>query len=87
MAQHTRICANIKIVFETELMGIQGVESPASIIEKTAESGASSVASSIASEATEGIKEKIAEKLGEAAEAVKITLQDTDGDGQEHNEL
>ena len=35
----------------------------------------------------EGIKEKIMSKVGEAAEAAKVAIQDTDGDGQEHNEL
>lgn len=57
-------------------MGIKGVEAPASIVMKEA-----------ASEETEGIKEKIKAKVEEAAEAVKVTLEDTDGDGQEHNEL
>lgn len=67
-------------------MGIQGVEKPASTA-KPAKSSASSVGSSIASEASEGVAEKILDKVGEAAEALKVTLQDTDGDGQEHNEL
>lgn len=110
------IPADSTLIFETELIGIKGVDTPAKIIEKSvssasgaassaASSGASSVASdassagssvasdatgtasSVASKATEGMKEKIVEKLEEAAEAVKITLMDTDGDGQEHNEL
>ena len=102
------IPADSTLIFETELVGIKGVDTPAKIIEKSASSAsdaASSVASdassagssvasdaadtvsSVASKATEGIKEKIVEKLEEAAEAVKITLMDTDGDGQEHNEL
>jgi len=79
------IPAGSTLIFETELMGIQGVVA-APIVEKEG-SAASSTASSVASEATEGLKEKIASKVGEAAEAVKVTLQDTDGDGQEHNEL
>lgn len=57
-------------------MGIKGVEAPASVVPKEA-----------ASEETEGIMEKIKAKVEEAAEAVKVTLEDTDGDGQEHNEL
>lgn len=64
-------------------MGIQGVEKPAS----TAKSSASSVGSSVVAEASEGVAEKIIEKVGEAADALKVTLADTDGDGQEHNEL
>lgn len=65
------------------MMGIKGVEAPASIVTKPAASAASSVADA----ATEGVKEKIMSKVGEAAEAVKVTLEDTDADGQEHNEL
>ena len=70
-------------------MGIKGVEKPkvVSSATETAKSSASSAASSVASEASEGVAEKILDKVGEAAEALKVTLQDTDGDGQEHNEL
>jgi FK506-binding protein 2 len=67
-------------------MSIQGVEQPPPIVSSAADS-ASSAASSVVDKATEGIKEKIVSKVGEAAEAIKVTLQDTDGDGQEHNEL
>lgn len=76
-------------VFETELMSIQGVgqPKPASSTSESVSSGASSVASSLADEATEGVKEKIMSKVEEATEAVKVTIQDIDGDGQEHNEL
>jgi FK506-binding protein 2 len=74
-------------VFETELMGIKGVEAPESIVTKSISSAASSVVSSVADAATEGIKEKIMSKVGEAAEAIKVTIQDTDDSGQEHNEL
>jgi FK506-binding protein 2 len=79
----------MEAVFETELMSIAGVEQPkpVSSASETVKSGASSVASSVVEEATEGIKEKIMDKVAEAAEAVKVTIQDTDGDGQEHNEL
>jgi FK506-binding protein 2 len=76
-------------VFETELMGIQGVEQPKPIssASESISSGTSSVTSSLADDATEGIKEKIVSKVGEAAEATKVIIQDTDGDGQEHIEL
>jgi FK506-binding protein 2 len=60
-------------------MGIDGVKAPESIIEKTV--------SSVTSEATEGVKDAIKSKLADAAEAAKIVIADTDGDGQEHNEL
>ena len=76
-------------VFETELMSIRGVEQPKPVSSgsESVSSGASSVTSGLADEATEGIKEKIMSKVGEAAEAAKATVQDTDSDGQEHNEL
>jgi FK506-binding protein 2 len=60
-------------------MGIDGVKAPESIIEKTV--------SSVASEATEGVKAAVKSKIAEAAEAAKTVIADTDGDGQEHNEL
>ena len=60
-------------------MGIDGVEAPVPIVEKSA--------SSIKDKATEGVKEAIKSKVAEAAEAAKVVLADTDGDGQEHNEL
>lgn len=70
-------------VFETELMSIEGVKAP----ESTVSESASSVVSSAAEEVTEGVKEKIMSKVAEAAEAVKVTIQDSDDSGQEHNEL
>ncbi|KAF8855826.1 hypothetical protein BDZ45DRAFT_675986 [Acephala macrosclerotiorum] len=80
------IPAGSTLIFETELMGIAGVPKPESIIEKTTSSVASE-ASEAASEATEGVKDTIKDKLADAAEAVKVVLADSDGDGQEHNEL
>ncbi|TVY34142.1 FK506-binding protein [Lachnellula occidentalis] len=76
------IPAKSTLIFETELMGIDGVPSPVSIIEKPTGS-----ADSVASKATEGVKAAIESKFAEAAEAAKVILADTDGDGQEHNEL
>lgn len=73
------IPAGSTLIFETELMGIGGVKAPESIVEKSA--------SSVADKATEGLKAAAASKIAEAAEALKVTLADTDGDGQEHNEL
>ncbi|TVY73601.1 FK506-binding protein [Lachnellula suecica] len=73
------IPAGSTLIFETELMGIDGVPAPVS--------SASGSASSVASEATEGVKAAITSKIAEAAEAAKTVLADTDGDGQEHNEL
>ena len=63
-------------------MGIDGVPAPVSIIEKPG-----STADSVASKATEGVKAAVESKIAEAAEAAKVILADTAGDGQEHNEL
>ncbi|KAL3418108.1 FKBP-type peptidyl-prolyl cis-trans isomerase [Phlyctema vagabunda] len=79
------IPAGSTLIFETELMGIEGVAAPAKIVEKVKES-AKSTASSAGEEATEGVKEAIASKIADAAEAVKTIVADTDVD-QEHNEL
>ncbi len=73
-------------VFETELVGIRGVAQPPPVVSSAGDS-ASTAASSELHEATEGIKEKIVSNAGEATDATKISAQDTDGDGQEHNEL
>ncbi|KAB5566981.1 peptidylprolyl isomerase [Coniochaeta sp. 2T2.1] len=79
------IPAGSVLIFETELMGIEGVSKPESIVTKATDS-----ASSVASEATEAASTKVAEKVasavGEAAEVVKTIIADTD-DTQEHNEL
>jgi len=64
-------------------MGIDGVKAPESIIEKTTTGSVESVAD----KATEGVKAAVESKIAEAAEAVKVVLADSDGDGQEHNEL
>ncbi|KAL2194146.1 hypothetical protein P885DRAFT_43672 [Corynascus similis CBS 632.67] len=73
------IPAGSTLVFETELMGIEGVPQPESIVTKSAtEAPASSVSQKVA--------EKVASAVSEAAEAVKTVVADTD-DVQEHNEL
>jgi FK506-binding protein 2 len=66
-------------VFETELMGIEGVPKPESIVTKSA-------TESPASSASQKVAEKVASAVSEAAEAVKTVVADTD-DVQEHNEL
>ncbi|KAK6614771.1 FKBP-type peptidyl-prolyl cis-trans isomerase [Botrytis cinerea] len=83
------------MVFETELMGIDGVPKPETIIEKTSSSdavdSATDSASSLSDKATEKATEAatggVKSAISEAAEAVKTALADSDGDGQEHNEL
>ncbi|KAI1328914.1 hypothetical protein F5Y16DRAFT_367617 [Xylariaceae sp. FL0255] len=81
------IPAGSTLVFETELMGIQGVEKPESIVVKPTESTAEAATETkTEAEETTGIAEKIAEKVGEAAEVVGTIVADSD-EGQEHNEL
>ncbi|EMR72504.1 putative peptidylprolyl isomerase protein [Eutypa lata UCREL1] len=79
--QRGPIPAGSTLVFETELMGIDGVPKPESIVTK-----ASSAASEASESATANVAEKIAEKVGEAAEVIGTIVADSD-DGQEHNEL
>lgn len=64
-------------VFETELMGIDGVPKPEKI---------ETEAIPEAPESTEGVGEKVANIAGGAAEAVKTMLADTD-QMQAHEEL
>ena len=68
-------------VFDTELMGIEGVPQPESI------KSATEAASEKAEETGGKIGQKVASVVSEAAEAAKTLVADTDGDGQEHNEL
>ncbi|KAL2262243.1 hypothetical protein VTK26DRAFT_2035 [Humicola hyalothermophila] len=73
------IPAGSTLVFETELMGIEGVPKPESIVTKSA-------TDSPASSASEKVVEKVASAVNDAAEAVKTVVADTD-DVQEHDEL
>lgn len=66
-------------MFETELMGIEGVPKPESIVTKPA-------TESPASAASQKVAEKVAGAVSDAAEAVRTVVADTD-DVQEHNEL
>ncbi|KAI0804468.1 hypothetical protein GGR55DRAFT_319341 [Xylaria sp. FL0064] len=75
------IPAGSTLVFETELIGIQGVPKPESIVTKAT----ASTEEEAATTAT-GTAEKIVEKVEEAAEVIGTMLADTD-DVQEHNEL
>ncbi|PQE08996.1 FKBP-type peptidyl-prolyl cis-trans isomerase protein [Rutstroemia sp. NJR-2017a WRK4] len=82
------IPAGSTLIFETELMGIQGVPQPESIVEQApvvgeASESVKSAADKVSDTATGGVKSAISE----AAEAVKTVIADTDGGGQEHNEL
>ncbi|KAI6350619.1 hypothetical protein MCOR25_010532 [Pyricularia grisea] len=68
------------LIFETELVSIDGVEKPEKIDYVTK-------AEEAASKATEKVADKVADKIKEAAEVVKTVVADSDDAGQEHNEL
>lgn len=69
----------ITVVFETELVGIEGVPKPESIVTKSATDAPESTASA-------KVVEKVASVAKQAAEVVETIIADTD-DTQEHNEL
>ncbi|KAF4974723.1 hypothetical protein FZEAL_8393 [Fusarium zealandicum] len=72
------------LVFETELIGIDGVPTPEKIEVKVAEEAKSAVEN--AETAGEKIAEKVANVVADAADAAKTMLADTD-DGPAHEEL
>ncbi|KAK5659294.1 hypothetical protein OQA88_1387 [Cercophora sp. LCS_1] len=78
------IPAGSTLIFETELVGIEGVPKPESIVTKS--SAATATEEAKAEETAKKVGEKVASVASEAAEAVKTIMADTD-DGQEHNEL
>ncbi|KAL2024848.1 hypothetical protein VTK56DRAFT_5669 [Thermocarpiscus australiensis] len=73
------IPAGSTLVFETELMGIEGVPKPESVVTQSA-------TDSPASSASQKAAEKVASAVSDAAEAVKTMVSDTD-DVQAHEEL
>ncbi|KAM0276201.1 hypothetical protein ACHAQH_007008 [Verticillium albo-atrum] len=75
------------LIFETELMGIDGVEKPEKIVVKLPKEDAKEEVKEEAEKAAEGIAEKVASVVGEAADAVKTVVADGTDDNQEHNEL
>lgn len=68
-------------VFETELVSIEGVPKPESIVTKATEK-----VEDKAEETGSKVAEKVASVVSQAAEAVKTAIADTD-DSQDHNEL
>jgi FK506-binding protein 2 len=82
------IPAGSTLVFETELMGIDGVPTPEKIKTKVVEEAES--ATEAVDEAAESVNENVAEKVAsvvsDAAEAAKTFVADTD-DVQGHEEL
>lgn len=80
-SKNTWLTATCLSVFETELLAIAGVEKPEKIIYKAKEA-----AEEVAGSAEENVVEKVASVVGEAAEAAKTFIADTD-DMQGHEEL
>lgn len=89
---HIRLCLPLFVpsvltcdtpVFETELLGIDGVPKPESIVLKT------STTTDVPAETAKNFAEKVAEKFAEATDAAKTMLKDTvkDTDDAEHVEL
>ncbi|KAF5019052.1 hypothetical protein F66182_8944 [Fusarium sp. NRRL 66182] len=82
------IPAGSTLVFETELVGIDGVPTPEKIETKVVENAesASEAISKAAETATEKLAEKVASAVADAADAAKTIIADTD-DAPEHEEL
>ncbi|KAG5753952.1 hypothetical protein H9Q70_003405 [Fusarium xylarioides] len=85
------IPAGSTLVFETELVGIQGVPKPEKIETKVVEgaetaAGAISEAVESAASATKNVAGKVAQAVVDAAGAAKTIIADTD-DAPEHEEL
>ncbi|CAK7272799.1 Peptidyl-prolyl cis-trans isomerase fpr2 [Sporothrix epigloea] len=81
------IPAGSTLIFETELLGIQGVPKPETIVTKSATETPAIIEPTVVAEAEPAnIAEMVASKVAEAADAVKTIVADTD-DSQEHNEL
>jgi len=82
------IPAGSTLIFETELMGIDGVAKPEKIVTKATESAskAAETASEVVEKAETKIIDKVASAASEAAEVIGTIVADSD-DGQEHNEL
>ncbi|KAL6891990.1 hypothetical protein GGI43DRAFT_387227 [Trichoderma evansii] len=70
------IPAGSTLVFETELLAIEGVKAPEKPAEKTAEEPVA-----------EKVAEKVASVASEAAEAAKTVIADTDETSETHEEL
>ncbi|CAK7565906.1 MAG: Peptidyl-prolyl cis-trans isomerase fpr2 [Sporothrix epigloea] len=81
------IPAGSTLVFETELLGIQGVPKPESIVTKSeTDTPAIMEPTTVVEPESVNVAEIVASKVAEAADAVKTIIADTD-DSQEHNEL
>ena len=82
------IPAGSTLVFETELISIDGVPTPEKIKTKVVEEAesATEAAAEAAESASENVAEKVASAVSEAAEAAKTFVADTD-EVQGHEEL
>lgn len=75
-------------VFETELIGIDGVPKPESIVTKAnAEATSTKAAETPVAEPTKNVGDMIKEKVDEAVKMVKGLLNSDEGIVEEHAEL
>jgi len=81
------IPAGSTLKFETELVGIDGVPKPESIVTKPSTSTSSDTAPTEGETTQANVAEKVASVVADAAAAAKVVVADIDDDGQEHNEL
>lgn len=76
------------VVFETELIGIDGVPKPESIVTKpTAEATSAEATETPVAEPTKNVGDMIKEKVDEAVRMVKGLLNSDEGIVEEHAEL
>lgn len=75
------------IVFETELIGIDGVPKPESIVTKPTEAATAESSETPVAEPTKNVGDKIKEKVDEALKLVKGLLNSDEGIVEEHAEL
>ncbi|PSR88811.1 FK506-binding protein 2 [Coniella lustricola] len=80
------IPAGSTLIFETELIGIDGVEKPETIVVKETQAATTTVIPAAAEETAQGLVGKISEKIGAAVGVVKNMLKDVD-DVEEKAEL
>ncbi|KAI6247074.1 hypothetical protein HI914_04740 [Erysiphe necator] len=74
------IPASSTLIFETELVGIEGVDSPQPIVEQPVENTATN-------NIVNNLKAVLTNKFAEATKAAKVMMFSSDKDEQDHNEL
>lgn len=80
------IPAGSTLIFETEIMGIEGVPKPETIVTIPLSSTSSAASSEATEESSSGIVDKATSVVGEAAKAAASIVADSD-DTPDHAEL